>query len=92
MTIGTYPPLPPFYKLYKDYIKNPKSAPKPPPPFEGTYVCYGGNYTVISLYLSYFLIIYSSFRIALQQNEKKKEANFNVYGDVRVLVVHIVCV
>uniref|UniRef100_U5GBU4 Mediator of RNA polymerase II transcription subunit 7 n=1 Tax=Populus trichocarpa TaxID=3694 RepID=U5GBU4_POPTR len=45
MTIGTYPPLPPFYKLYKDYIENPKSAPKPPPPFEGTYVCYGGNYT-----------------------------------------------
>jgi mediator of RNA polymerase II transcription subunit 7 len=54
MTIGTYPPLPSFYKLYKDYIENPKSAPKPPPPFEGTYVCYGGNYTVISLYLSYF--------------------------------------
>jgi mediator of RNA polymerase II transcription subunit 7 len=73
MTIDTYPPLPPFYK-YKDYIENPKSAQKPPPPFEGTYVCYGGNYTVISLYLShFFLIICSSFRIALQKNEKKKK-------------------
>ncbi|CAN1306957.1 Mediator of RNA polymerase II transcription subunit 7b [Linum perenne] len=45
MATATYPPPPPYYRLYKDYLQNPKSAPEPPPPVEGTYVCYGGNYT-----------------------------------------------
>ncbi|KAJ0089050.1 hypothetical protein Patl1_32883 [Pistacia atlantica] len=46
MATATYPPPPPFYRLYKDYLENPNSAPAPPPPIEGTYVCYGGgNYT-----------------------------------------------
>ncbi|MBA0771376.1 hypothetical protein Gotri_019845 [Gossypium trilobum] len=45
MATATYPPPPPFYRLYKDYLQNPKSAPEPPPPIEGTYVCFGGNYT-----------------------------------------------
>lgn len=43
---ATYPPPPPYYKLYKDYLQNPKSAPEPPPPIEGSYVLFGGNYTV----------------------------------------------
>ncbi|OMO51865.1 Mediator complex, subunit Med7 [Corchorus capsularis] len=45
MATATYPPPPPYYRLYKDYLQNPKSAPEPPPPIEGTYVCFGGNYT-----------------------------------------------
>ncbi|PPD90573.1 hypothetical protein GOBAR_DD12501 [Gossypium barbadense] len=45
MATATYPPPPPFYRLYKDYLQNPKSAPEPPPPIEGTCVCFGGNYT-----------------------------------------------
>ncbi|PPS07596.1 hypothetical protein GOBAR_AA13068 [Gossypium barbadense] len=40
MATATYPPPPPFYRLYKDYLQNPKSAPEPPPPIEGTYVCF----------------------------------------------------
>ncbi|XP_020420557.1 mediator of RNA polymerase II transcription subunit 7a [Prunus persica] len=43
MATTTYPPPPPYYKLYKDYLQDPKSAPELPP--EGTYICYGGNYT-----------------------------------------------
>ncbi|CAH2066302.1 unnamed protein product [Thlaspi arvense] len=46
MATATYPPLPPYYRLYKGYSENPNSAPEPPPPIEGTYVCFGGNYTV----------------------------------------------
>lgn len=46
MATATYPPPPPYYRLYKDYLQNPKSAPEPPPPIEGTYVCFGANYTV----------------------------------------------
>ncbi|KAF5941255.1 hypothetical protein HYC85_022422 [Camellia sinensis] len=42
---ATYPPPPPYYRLYKDYIQNPKSAPEPPPLIEGTYVLFGGSYT-----------------------------------------------
>ncbi|GFZ03691.1 mediator complex, subunit Med7 [Actinidia rufa] len=42
---ATYPPPPPYYKLYKDYTQNPKSAPEPPPPIEGTYVLFGSSYT-----------------------------------------------
>ncbi|KAL7168823.1 hypothetical protein ACSBR2_033952 [Camellia fascicularis] len=42
---ATYPPPPPYYRLYKDYIQNPKSAPEPPPSIEGTYVLFGGSYT-----------------------------------------------
>ncbi|EXB29325.1 Putative mediator of RNA polymerase II transcription subunit 7 [Morus notabilis] len=45
MATATYPPPPPFYRLYKDYLQDPKSAPAPPPPIEGTYVCFGANYT-----------------------------------------------
>ncbi|XP_052174066.1 mediator of RNA polymerase II transcription subunit 7a isoform X2 [Diospyros lotus] len=42
---ATYPPPPPYYKLYKDYIQDPKSAPEPPPPIEGNYILFGSNYT-----------------------------------------------
>ncbi|KAF2535367.1 hypothetical protein F2Q68_00023475 [Brassica cretica] len=42
MATATYPPPPPYYRLYKDYSENPNSAPSPS---EGTYVCFGGNYT-----------------------------------------------
>ncbi|KAF8398574.1 hypothetical protein HHK36_017505 [Tetracentron sinense] len=45
MATATYPPPPPYYKLYKDFVQNPKSAPEPPPPIQGTYVLYGANYT-----------------------------------------------
>lgn len=45
MSTATYPPPPPFYRLYKDYTENPESAPEPPPPIEGTYICFGANYT-----------------------------------------------
>lgn len=46
MATATYPPPPPYYRLYKDYLQDPTSAPEPPPPIEGTYICFGGNYTV----------------------------------------------
>lgn len=45
MATATYPPPPPYYRLYKDYLQDPTSAPEPPPPIEGTYVCFGANYT-----------------------------------------------
>ncbi|KAJ8429147.1 hypothetical protein Cgig2_010013 [Carnegiea gigantea] len=45
MATATYPPPPPYYKLYKDYLQNPKSAPEPPPPIQGTYMLYGATYT-----------------------------------------------
>ncbi|KAI9109547.1 hypothetical protein K1719_019601 [Acacia pycnantha] len=45
MATATYPPPPPYYRLYKDYSQDPKSAPEPPPPIEGTYVCFGATYT-----------------------------------------------
>ncbi|XP_068637021.1 mediator of RNA polymerase II transcription subunit 7a-like [Aristolochia californica] len=45
MATSAYPPPPPFYRLYKDYLQNPKSAPEPPPPIQGTYNLYGANYT-----------------------------------------------
>ncbi|MED6123902.1 Mediator of RNA polymerase II transcription subunit 7a [Stylosanthes scabra] len=45
MATATYPPPPPYYRLYKDYLEDPKSAPEPPPPIEGTYVCFGATYT-----------------------------------------------
>ncbi|KAL1350218.1 hypothetical protein AAHE18_06G008300 [Arachis hypogaea] len=45
MATATYPPPPPYYRLYKDYLEDPKSAPEPPPPIEGTYICFGGTYT-----------------------------------------------
>lgn len=46
MATATYPPPPPYYRLYKKYLENPKSAPEPPPPIEGTYNLYGNAYTV----------------------------------------------
>lgn len=45
MATATYPPPPPYYRLYKDYVQDPESAPEPPPPIEGTYICFGGSYT-----------------------------------------------
>ncbi|KAL1817175.1 hypothetical protein DCAR_0521598 [Daucus carota subsp. sativus] len=45
MATSTFPPPPPFYRLYKDYIQDPQSAPEPPPPIQGTYVLFGANYT-----------------------------------------------
>eukprot|EP00262_Sarcandra_glabra_P012471 TRINITY_DN3223_c0_g1_i2.p1 TRINITY_DN3223_c0_g1~~TRINITY_DN3223_c0_g1_i2.p1 ORF type:complete len:174 (+),score=34.07 TRINITY_DN3223_c0_g1_i2:237-758(+) len=42
---AAYPPPPPYYRLDKDFIENPKSAPDPPPPIQGTYLLYGSNYT-----------------------------------------------
>ncbi|XP_057858328.1 mediator of RNA polymerase II transcription subunit 7a isoform X1 [Cryptomeria japonica] len=45
MAASTYPPPPPFYRLYKDYLDNPDSAPAPPPPVSGSYVLYGATYT-----------------------------------------------
>ncbi|KAL6013493.1 hypothetical protein ACLOJK_003991 [Asimina triloba] len=44
-TSASFPPPPPFYKLYKEYVNNPKSAPAPPPPIQGTYSLYGATYT-----------------------------------------------
>ncbi|KAL6507122.1 Mediator of RNA polymerase II transcription subunit 7a [Orobanche hederae] len=45
MATATYPPPPPYYKLYREYSQDPNSAPAPPPPIQGPYVLYGGNYT-----------------------------------------------
>ncbi|KAI3810652.1 hypothetical protein L1987_20274 [Smallanthus sonchifolius] len=45
MATTTYPPSPPYYKLYKDYEQDPSSAPEPPPPIQGTYLLYGSSYT-----------------------------------------------
>ncbi|TQD85705.1 hypothetical protein C1H46_028757 [Malus baccata] len=45
MATSTYPPPPPYYRLYKDYLQDPKSAPEPPPPIEGPFICYGANHT-----------------------------------------------
>ncbi|KZV51282.1 mediator of RNA polymerase II transcription subunit 7a-like [Dorcoceras hygrometricum] len=45
MATATYPPPPPFYKLYKEFSQDPDSAPSPPPPIQGPYVLYGSNYT-----------------------------------------------
>lgn len=55
MSTASYPPPPPYYRLYKDYLHDPESAPEPPPPIEGTYVCFGSNYTVRNIYLPSFL-------------------------------------
>jgi mediator of RNA polymerase II transcription subunit 7 len=47
MATATYPPPPPYYRLYKDYLEDDdESATKPPLPIQGTYICFGGNYTV----------------------------------------------
>ncbi|CAK8536226.1 unnamed protein product [Lathyrus sativus] len=45
MATATYPPPPPYYRLYKNYLQDPESAPEPPPPIEGAYICFGGSYT-----------------------------------------------
>ncbi|XP_009615713.1 mediator of RNA polymerase II transcription subunit 7a-like [Nicotiana tabacum] len=45
MSTATYPPPPPYYRLYKDYLQDPNSAPEPPPPIDGTYILFGSNYT-----------------------------------------------
>jgi mediator of RNA polymerase II transcription subunit 7 len=61
MATATYPPPPPFYRLYKDYAQDPQSAPEPPPPIEGTYICFGGSYTVrfFTLVISILLLLWS---------------------------------
>lgn len=53
MATATYPPPPPFYRLYKDYEQDPTSAPEPPLPIEGAYLLYGANYTVSLLIKTY---------------------------------------
>ncbi|CAH2047797.1 unnamed protein product [Thlaspi arvense] len=71
MATATYPPAPPYYRLYKDYFENSNSALEPPLPIEGTYVCFGGNYTVrFLLYISPYhssqfviFVTYSTFPI-----------------------------
>ncbi|KAF5783687.1 putative transcription regulator MED7 family [Helianthus annuus] len=45
MATATYPPPPPYYRLYTDYERDPTSAPEPPPPIQGTYLLYGSSYT-----------------------------------------------
>ncbi|CAL0327982.1 unnamed protein product [Lupinus luteus] len=45
MSTSAFPPPPPYYRLYKNYSQDPNSAPEPPPPIEGTYVCFGATYT-----------------------------------------------
>ncbi|KAE9592077.1 putative transcription regulator MED7 family [Lupinus albus] len=45
MSSASYPPPPPFYRLYKNYSQDPNSAPSPPPPIEGTYICFGATHT-----------------------------------------------
>ncbi|XP_076910499.1 mediator of RNA polymerase II transcription subunit 7a-like [Bidens hawaiensis] len=45
MATATYPPPPPYYRLYKDYEQDPTSAPEPPPPVQGTHQLYGSTYT-----------------------------------------------
>ncbi|KAG6406109.1 hypothetical protein SASPL_133706 [Salvia splendens] len=45
MATATYPPPPPFYRLYKNYSDDPDSCPAPPPPIEGPYSLYGASYT-----------------------------------------------
>ncbi|KAK7255864.1 hypothetical protein RIF29_29289 [Crotalaria pallida] len=46
MSTSSFPPPPPFYKLYKNYKEDdPNSAPLPPPPIKGTYTCFGATYT-----------------------------------------------
>ncbi|OIW14643.1 hypothetical protein TanjilG_32985 [Lupinus angustifolius] len=47
MSTSAFPPPPPYYRLYKNYSQDPNSAPEPPPPIEGTYVCFGATYTCI---------------------------------------------
>jgi mediator of RNA polymerase II transcription subunit 7 len=44
-TSSAYPPPPPYYRLYKDYEKDPSSAPEPPPPVDGPYQLFGATYT-----------------------------------------------
>lgn len=47
-SLATYPPPPPFYKLYADYVESDKGAeggaPSPPPPISGPYTLYGAPY------------------------------------------------
>ena len=61
MATATYPPPPPYYRLYKDYSESPSSALEPPSPIEGTYVCFGGNFTVIFSPFAFSLIKVSNF-------------------------------
>ncbi|PKA65684.1 Mediator of RNA polymerase II transcription subunit 7b [Apostasia shenzhenica] len=42
---SSYPPPPPFYRLYKDYLEDPKCAPEPPPLIQGPYPLFGATYT-----------------------------------------------
>lgn len=49
MATSTYPPPPPYYKLFENYLDNPESAPAPPPAIEGTYTMFGSTYTTNDL-------------------------------------------
>ncbi|KAJ3683911.1 hypothetical protein LUZ60_014138 [Juncus effusus] len=45
-TSASYPPPPPYYRLYADYDTDPDSAPAPPLPIDGgAYPLYGATYT-----------------------------------------------
>lgn len=59
MATATYPPPPPYYRLYKNYAQDPQSAPEPPPPIEGTYICFGGTYTVRVFTLVVLILLWS---------------------------------
>ena len=79
MATATYPPPPPYYRLYKDYIQNPKSAPEPPPPIEGTYALFGATYTVrfrplsLSLSLGISLYVLPLFGYRETEESERKE-------------------
>jgi hypothetical protein len=57
-TSSAFPPPPPFYGYYKDFLDDPDSAPLPPPPIEGTYTMFGANYTVRSSRACQILVSY----------------------------------
>ncbi|ONM12603.1 Mediator of RNA polymerase II transcription subunit 7a [Zea mays] len=45
-TSASYPPPPPFYRLYKNFEQDPSSAPEPPPPIDEPFKALGVDYTV----------------------------------------------
>ncbi|KAG6422872.1 hypothetical protein SASPL_113254 [Salvia splendens] len=45
MATATYPPPPPYYRLYKNYSDDPDSCPAQKPPIQGPYFLYGASYT-----------------------------------------------
>ena len=51
-TSSAFPPPPPFYGYYKDFLDDPDSAPLPPPPIDGTYTMFGATYTVSTSFVN----------------------------------------